>query len=72
MIIFSILITLFIGTTFILDRGENDYFPLVRLAKNTFGIMLHFNKATLKSFLEMYVNKLIFSFIIMIQIISKL
>ena len=71
-IIFSILITLFIGTTFILDRGENDYFPLVRLVKNTFVPMLHFKKATLKSFLEMYVNKLILNFIIMIQIISKL
>ena len=72
MIIFSILTTLFIGTTFILDRGENDYFLLARLVKNTFVLMLHFKKATLKSFLEMYVNKLIFSFIIMIQIISKL
>ena len=33
MIIFSILITLFMGTTFILDRGENDYFLLARLVK---------------------------------------
>ena len=32
-IIFSILITLFMGTTFILDRGENDYFLLARLVK---------------------------------------
>ena len=47
MIIFSILPTLFIGTTFILDRGENDYFPLARLVKNTFVPMLHFKKATL-------------------------
>ena len=36
MIISSILTTLFIGTTFILDRGENDYFPLVRLVKQLF------------------------------------
>ena len=57
MIIPSILTSSFIGTSFILDRGENDYFPLVRLVKNTFVPMLHFKKATLKSFLEMYVNK---------------
>lgn len=68
----SFLTTLFIGTTFILDLGENNYFPLVRLVKNTFVPMLHFKKATLESFLEMYVNKLILNFIIMIQIISKL
>ena len=36
MIISSILTTLFIGTTFILDQGENDYFPLVRLVKQLF------------------------------------
>ena len=34
--------------------------------------MLHFKKATLKSFRDMYIIKLNFNFIIMIQIISKL
>ena len=63
----SFLTTLFIGTTFILDRGENDYFPLVRLVKNTLVPMLHFKKGTLNFSLE-----LIFNFIIMIQIISTL
>ena len=60
------------GNYFYIGPRRKWLLPTRTTCENTFVPMLHFKKATLKSFLEMYVNKLIFNFIIMIQIISKL